>query len=152
MLRLYRLVNKDHDDVDRGGRLRRPSNKSEQKLGHGMYFALTREDAEKFIAAEHGHSYTHLVEVEVPYRLEEFGDLRKIEVASALAHPPFSDIQRINDRYVEFCAARGEVGVIWESRRRGWTELVILVDHIRDGFVITRSSPLSKAGDDEGND
>ncbi len=116
-MRVYRLVNFLHDEVEVGRHLARASSYSHQKLGQGTYFALTKADALAFALSQHGHVYTHLLECEIAGVAEaNFVDLRENQNAIAGSDP-------IKTRYPKYCQKQLKEGVIWTSGV--WDELVL---------------------------
>jgi len=147
-LTLFRLVHVDHDPVQVGQKLSRSSDKSNQKLGKGMYFALSRQDALGF-AGTRNYAYTHLVEVTVPYAVSDFFDQRKDEnaVAKWVSTHPNPDIppnfEKVHGRSTRFCEAHNCVGFIWEPKgSKRWVEVMILEQCIGAGFEIMGVEPL----------
>lgn len=116
-MRVYRLVNFLHDKVEIGRPLARTSSNSNQKLGQGTYFALSKDDALTFASSSHGHVYTHLLECEIDGAVDEdFVDLRVNRNA-------ISGHGSIKMKYPQYCQENNKAGVIWTSG--DWNELVL---------------------------
>lgn len=149
-MRVFRLVNSEYDPTKIGEPLSRESDHSNQKLGQGMYFALTEKDACKFAKSPSGYKYTHLLECELPYEKCNFCDLT--EDSNAIErwwliqfHNDFSKLNStlFREKIKLYCEHHDQVGVIWASSQLagGWTELVVLKSHIK-GIEIINSSKL----------
>lgn len=135
-MRLFRLVDLKHDPIVPGQHLTRPSDHSNQKLGEGMYFALSFEDAKGFLHARHKHPYTHVLEVEIPFEIKDFADLR---ASPNLITGPGT----FKNLVFQYCQAHGKRGVIWTQRQNEWTELMLLSEYISHGVQIIAATPIS---------
>ena len=132
-MKLYRLVNVAYDPVTVGQYLTRPSNHSNQKNGEGMYFAVDRQSAISF-NKNVIHTYTHLVECDLPDFYEEnFADTNIIKRKWE---------ETIIQSIVRFCADNKLKGVKWQASNNKWIEYVVLSEHIGIGFLITASEKL----------
>lgn len=141
-MKIYRLIHSSHDpNVIIGTFLTRPSIHSKQKLGEGMYFALSFSDAESFAKKTNDYDYDRILECKITYDLSNFFDLRVTKNPSKMetwlrSKFKAGSIQKMlfNDKIVNYCNAHGHVGLIWESRL-GWNELVIFSAHLKNQTV-----------------
>lgn len=142
---VYRLVNSKYDPIQVGARLTRPSNRSNQKFGAGMYFALTREDALNFAKGQHGHKYTHLITCNIENATpEDFVDLRENE--NVMVNGDLGQLSP-KKRAPAYCKLFNKKGLIWESvagkSTTAWTELCLYPQHIANGVLITAAEDLN---------
>jgi hypothetical protein len=140
-MRVYRLVNEEHDSVTAGMRLTRISDYSHQKLGEGMYFALSREDALAFAATQHGHKYTHLLGCVLENMTHDnFVDLRSSP--NLLVRSKFNHLPK-RQQGPAYCNTHGKNGVIWNGAPgKRWVELCLYPEHIGNGVLIESVEPL----------
>jgi hypothetical protein len=149
---VYRLVDEAHDSITVGRQLTRTSDKSNQKLGRGMYFLESVADATKFGPTPHKHSYTHLLTVEITQSLTDFADLRSApgqvekwlgeEVAAGRLTPSDLGTLTVHDKHTRYCAAGRFVGFHWSPRQANpWTELVVLEQNMPPYPVIVAARP-----------
>jgi len=133
-MKVYRLVNCKTDSIEVGTTLSRASDHSNQKLGKGMYFAATYDDACLFAKIRHKYSYTHLLTCRLKgMTLADFVDLRKNP--NLIIQSDFGKLPR-EERVPAYCKKYDKKGVIWMPQRGGWTEVLLLTEHIQDAVVI----------------
>lgn len=136
---VYRLVDKAHDNIAPGETLSRTSDKSKQKLGDGVYFALDRGSALDFAHKDHGYTYTHLLKCEVPGRsVSDFADL--------ISDPSLitcwaSGRWGLREAVPLYCKANKLFGAIWQATD-GWKELVLLKEFAVGTVRIVESEKL----------
>jgi hypothetical protein len=151
-MQLYRLVNSKYDPVVPGQYLTRTSDQSNQKLGGGMYFALSQADATAF-AATRTYDYDHLLTVDIAFSVADFFDLRADsnavqkwlqEEVKAKTRPMTDLFQlKVHDRHEAFCRAKGVKGLIWSpTGKLKWDELVILESFVGQGALISAAAAI----------
>jgi hypothetical protein len=145
-MKVYRLVNCDYDPVVVGARLRRSSDRSHQKLGEGIYFSSSRDDALQFAGTNHKHKYTHLLTCRLRnITKDDFVDLVSDPncIVKAKAEPG-SKLKGFSGKklYVAYCKEHGQKGVIW-SAQGGWTEVCLLSEYIDDAVDIEHVEALN---------
>jgi hypothetical protein len=143
MMKLYRLVDADHDPITAGKKLARTSDHSNQKFGPGMYFATSRDSALEF-AATRNHRYTHLLECEVQ-------GVKEADLADLAADPAV--VARWNKQrhpqtqmYERYCQEKALKGLMWQSAS-GWVEVVIHAPYIDDNVLIVSVEQLDQQVD-----
>jgi hypothetical protein len=144
-MKAFRLVDQRYDPVEVGRYLTRISDFSNKKLGRGMYFALTREDALQFAKKDHGHEYTHLLTCKlVNVTEDDFADLiANPNLLATLKVRPNSPLFGLTgtDLKVKYCEVHGKKGIIWQATN-GWSELCLLPTFVNDAVVIEASEAL----------
>jgi hypothetical protein len=145
-MKVYRLVNCDYDPIVVGARLSRSSDHSHQKLGEGIYFSVSRNDALQFARTNHKHVYTHLLTCRLRnITKDDFVDLvndpNRIVKAKAERG---SNLKTLSGRKlnVAYCKRQGKKGVIWAAQN-GWTEGFLLSEYINDAVSIENVETLS---------
>jgi hypothetical protein len=151
-MRLYRLVNSKFDPVVPGQYLTRASDKSNQKLGRGMYFALSEADAIAF-AKTRTYEYDQLLTVDITLGDADFFDLRAdcnavstwLQGEVKDGKRPMTDLfqLKVHDRHEAFCRAKGVQGLIWSpTGKLHWDELVVLEPFIGQGALIIAAAAV----------
>lgn len=142
---LYRLVNSENDPIIPGEYLIRISDKN--KLGRGIYFAVSEIDAKNFNKSKHGYNYTHLLKCQIPYQQNEFLDL--IKNPNYIAVWATADIKnRKTNTYEKFrnCKEHCFRGLIWSSisshEEDNWTEVVLYEQYVNQNVLIIESKTL----------
>lgn len=138
----WRLVNSQHDPIEPGQFLTRPSDHSNQKLGVGMYFSPTVEALQTFLDTHHGHTYTHILECDIiETSLTDFLDLRP--GWQPLREPPYRAIRFPLSAH-RYCQDYSLKGVIWTATA-GWVEVVLFSEHINGRVRIVSAKALSSS-------
>jgi hypothetical protein len=131
-MNVYRLVNCDHDPITVGATLIRGSDHSRQKLGPGMYFAISREAALEFAKTRHGHTYTHLLTCRLKGITEkDFVDL--VKEPFVISRSEFKALP-YDQRGSAYCAKHGKKGIIWKAI--DWVEVCLFAQHIGDSVIV----------------
>ncbi|WP_437286298.1 hypothetical protein [Sorangium sp. So ce406] len=123
-----------------------------QKLGRGMYFALSAADALAF-AQNRIYEYDYILTCELPFAERDFYDLR--DDANAVNKWTTAELQagrltqdalnkmRVHDRHIAFCTAHSTKGLIWQATGQyKWAELVVLEPFVGDGALILSAQQL----------
>jgi hypothetical protein len=138
-MKVYRLVDSDHDPTDVGAFLTRCSDHSKQKLGSGMYFAATRKDALAFAAKHHGHKYSHILTCDLKgVQPDDLVDL--VAEPFLIAHSEFKN-PVYAQRCLEYAMKYGKKGIIWKAVS-GWIEVCLFAEHVPGSVVIEAAEPL----------
>lgn len=121
-MEVFRLVNDQHDPTRVGEILVRTSDHSHQKLGNGMYFAASREDALQFARTQREHEYTHLLGCRLKgVTRNDFVDL--VEDPNCIIRSEFASLPG-TQRGLAYCKRHGKKGLIWRATK-GWTEICL---------------------------
>jgi hypothetical protein len=141
-MRLFRLVNHQHDPIEVGTILTRTSNHSNQKMGKGMYFATTRDDALRFAKTQHRHVYTHLLGCQLEGTTEnDFIDL--VEDPNLIVKSEFREL-RSAERGLAYAKKYGRKGLIWRATN-GWTEVCLFADYVQNVVIIESVEALDES-------
>ena len=142
---VHRLVNQEYDPIEIGSILTRTSDHSKQKIGEGMYFALTREDALEFSKKNHGHKYTHVLTCRLKgISKDDLVDLIGNPNFFRLLKPPSgSPLSGLRGRalHSRYCEIEGKKGILWRAEN-GWAELCLMRAYVEDNVVIEGAERL----------
>jgi hypothetical protein len=142
-MRVYRLVNSAHDPITPGQKLVRASDHSHQKLGEGIYFAASADDARQFAKTEAGHTYTHLLTCRLE-NMTEGNFVNLVNEPNLIVRSEFKDLP-VAERRLAYCKKHNKVGVIWKAQKFGWIEVCLFSEYIRDAVIIESAEPLSSS-------